>query len=89
MAKKIVNFQILYTLVGLMTKIKGNKSLGWGLLIFCLNYTQFLREWFKNNGLNAEQGIPMIFANQNVKLIHNFVGALKMKEKSGSYSRKT
>lgn len=89
MMTKMMKLQILYTLIGLVTKIKGNKSLGWGLLIFCLNYTQFLREWYQANGLGKEEGIPMIFANNNIKLLHNYVNAQKMKEKAGNYSRKT
>ena len=83
--KKIIRFDLLFSFLGLITVIRQNKSLGWGLMIFSMKFIDFLK---KNHDLNKDEKINL-FQNSNVKKLHEFLHSCKNREKSDAHSRRT
>ena len=88
-SKKMVRLDLLYSILGLITVIKQNKFLGWGVMVFTINFTKFLEE----NMIKEEEENSMcvkmnIFENENFKLLHEYFQMIKAKEKLESHSKK-
>ena len=83
--KRIYNLDVLYQLFGFIPSIRFNRSLLWGVLIFCLD----VLDKFITNIDMLELQSKNILNHPNVVVLHDFFDALKGREKIESLSRRT
>jgi len=85
---KMLRLDLLYIILGLLTVIKQNKSLGWGMIVFCLDYLEYLKQNLKKL-MKADSTIFNLFNQEYVIRLHNFLYSLRSREKIEAHSRKT
>lgn len=85
---KMLRLDILYVILGLLTVIKQNKSLGWGMIAFCLDFLEFLKQNLKKM-VKFDKTLLNLFNQENVLRLHNYLYSLRSREKIESHSRKT
>jgi hypothetical protein len=83
---KMVRTDVLFSVVGLVTVIRQNKSLIWGVMTFLLDYIEFLK---RNLTLLLSSSSLHLYSSSHVLRLHSYLHLLKSKEKSESHSKKT
>lgn len=86
--EKMLRLDLLYVILGLLTVLKQNKSLGWGMITFCLDYLEFLKANLKKL-VAKDPSIFQLFDQENVLKLHNYLYGLRSREKIEAHSRKT
>ena len=85
---KLLRLDLLYTILGLLTVLRQNKSLGWGMIVFSLDYLEFLKQNLKKL-LKADPTIFNLFNQEYIIRLHNYLYNLRSREKIEAHSRKT
>ena len=87
-SNRMLRLDLLYIILGLLTVIKQNKSLGWGMIAFCLDYMEFLKQNLKKV-MKQDKTIYNLFNQENIIRLHNYLYSLRSREKVEAHSRKT
>lgn len=83
---KMVRTDVLFSVIGLVTVIRQNKSLIWGVMTFLMDYIEFLK---RNLALLLSSSSFHLYSSSHVLRLHSYLHLLKSKEKSESHSKKT
>ena len=88
--KRMLRFDILYMLFGLIPAIRNNRSLLWGTQVFTLNMIdKFMLKLPLINVKTSEGALSMLASHPHVIALHEYFGALKKTEKQDAFSRRT
>ena len=89
-SKRVLRFDILYKLFGLIPVIKNNRSLLWGTQVFALNMIDRFISNVSQIDLKAPENLPhLLLSHQHVITLHEYFYKLKQREKEDSFSRRT
>lgn len=86
---KLQRFDILFTIIGLIPHLKGNKELVWGMLIFTLDMIGKLIENFTQHYSNQELQDLKIFSGGYVAQLHKYFHRVSSLESDNEWSKRT
>jgi hypothetical protein len=85
---KALRPDLLFSVFGLLTTVRQNKALGWGMAIFSLNFLEFLRVKIAEVLKIYPNLKNMLFSHEYVVRLHEYLHLMKQREKVESYSRR-